>query len=178
MQIRETSPSDLNDVLSVEKAAFGGNEEAELVEALLNDPSAEPRLSLLAFEGDRAVGHILFTAVGLANVEDAPLATILAPLAVAPEAQNRGIGARLIDEGARRLEAAGVELVFVLGHPAYYQRHSFRPAGALGFEAPYPIAAEHAEAWMVRALGRDEIDAIRTKIICADALDEPKYWTE
>ena len=43
MFIREALDSDLNDVLSVESLAFGRDDEAELVRALLGDPSAENR---------------------------------------------------------------------------------------------------------------------------------------
>ena len=32
-----------------------------------------------------------------------------------------------------------VELVFVLGHPEYYPRYGFTPAGEQGFEAPNSI---------------------------------------
>ena len=42
-------------------------------------------------------------------------------------------------EGLKQLAESGVDLVFVLGHPGYYPKFGFRPAGALGFEAPYPI---------------------------------------
>ena len=67
MFIREASDSDLKDVLRVERLAFGHDDEAELVRALLSDPSAKPILSLLAFKGDVAVGHILFTTAHLTN---------------------------------------------------------------------------------------------------------------
>ncbi|WP_201026082.1 GNAT family N-acetyltransferase [Mastigocoleus testarum] len=67
MQIREASNSDLEDVLLVERLAFGEEEEAELVKNLLSDRSAYPILSLLAFQDDRPVGHILFTKAHLRN---------------------------------------------------------------------------------------------------------------
>ena len=67
MHIREASSSDLEDVLLVERAAFGSDQEAELVTNLLGDPSANPVLSLLAFKDDRPVGHILFTKAHLRN---------------------------------------------------------------------------------------------------------------
>ena len=52
-------------MLAVERAAFGSEAEADLVRALLDDPTAEPRLSLLARDGVRPVGHVLFTSVRL-----------------------------------------------------------------------------------------------------------------
>ena len=61
IQIRETSVNDFADIMEVEKTAFGYDKEAELVADLLKDPSAEPRLSLLARYNGKAVGHILFT---------------------------------------------------------------------------------------------------------------------
>ena len=63
MQIRKAVEIDLNDVLLIERLAFGYDKEANLVRELLHDPSAKPVLSLLAFKKDRAVGHILFTTV-------------------------------------------------------------------------------------------------------------------
>ena len=63
MQIREAVETDLDDVLLVERLAFGYDKEANLVRELLHDSSAKPLLSLLAFKKDRAVGHILCAAV-------------------------------------------------------------------------------------------------------------------
>ncbi|MGB7272968.1 MAG: N-acetyltransferase, partial [Geitlerinemataceae cyanobacterium] len=138
MYIREALDSDLSDVLSIERAAFGKNEEAELVKDLLEDPSAKPVLSLLAFKDDRAVGHILFTTARLMNSKNTASIVILAPLAIIPDAQKQGIGGKLIKKGLQLLSRSGVDLVFVLGHPEYYPRHGFKPASCLGFEAPYP----------------------------------------
>jgi len=178
LRIRKATESDLTDVLLVESRAFGGNEEAELVNGLLSDPSAMPLLSLLAFEDERAVGHVLFTNVRLTGTEDTVSASILAPLAVVPEAQRQGVGTRLVQEGLRLLSEAEVDLVFVLGHPEYYPRHGFTPAGALGFEASYPILEKNAKAWMVQALRPGLIGSVRGKVVCADALDRPEYWRE
>ena len=178
MQIREASSSDLESVLAVETAAFGGDTEAELVRRLLTDPSARPTASLLAIEDGQAVGHILFTAARLSGHEGTIQVSLLAPLAVVTEAQSRGIGGQLIERGLQLLSNAGVGLVFVLGHPGYYPRHGFAPAGRLGFEAPYPIPDQHADAWMVRALRPGLIGALRGRVLCADEIDKPEYWQD
>ncbi|MGQ4650530.1 GNAT family N-acetyltransferase [Lyngbya aestuarii] len=176
MHIREALKSDLDDVLSVERAAFGHEQEADLVRELLEDPSANPLVSLLAFKDDRAVGHILFTTARLTNNQNTASLAILAPLAVVPEAQKQGIGGKLIERGLQLLSTSGVDLVFVLGHPEYYRRHGFKPAASLGFETPYPIPEKQVDAWMVQALRPDIIGSVRGKIICADALNKPEYW--
>jgi len=178
MTIRETTHADLDDILAVERAAFGSEIEAELVRELLNDPSAQPSLSLLAFEGEKAVGHILFTRARLENADSSPSMSILAPLAVIPESQRKGIGGKLIGHGLRVLAASGVKLVFVLGHPGYYPRYGFCPAGCRGFEAPYPIPEKDADAWMVQGLVPGIIGTIKGKVLCADALDKPECWRE
>jgi putative acetyltransferase len=71
-----------------------------------------------------------------------------------------------------------VDLVFVLGHPAYYPRFGFSPAGARGLDAPYPIPQKNAEAWMVRELRPGVIGDCSGRVICADALADPEYWRE
>ena len=181
MKIRESTPTDLSNVLQVERQAFGddeGPEIVDLVKGLLSDPSAMPLLSLLAEDHERTVGHVLFTKAQITNFIDSVSAVILAPLAVIPEAQSRGIGGQLIKEGLRRLTETGTELVFVLGHPEYYPRHGFKPAGKLGFDATYPIPDENADAWMVQELQPAVIGRVSGKVICADMLNHPEYWRE
>lgn len=176
--IRETTESDLNDVLSVEREAFGYDKEAELVRDLLNDPSAKPFLSLLAFRDDRAIGHILFTTVYLMDAPRKVSISLLAPLAIVPDSQKQGIGGKLIKRGLEILSETGVELVFVLGHPEYYPRYGFETAGIHGFEAPYPIPEEHADAWMVQELRDNVINSVHGKVKVADALNKPEHWRE
>jgi len=109
----------------------------------------------------------------------APLSlSILAPLAVVPDSQGQGIGGKLIEYGLKVLSDLGVDLVFVLGHPEYYLRHGFEPAGKLGFAAPYRIAEKNADAWMVQALNPEAIPAFSGKVVCAKKLDKPEYWRE
>jgi len=178
MKICEATINDLNTVLDIERRAFGYDKEAQLVSDLLDDPSAGPKLSLLASIDGRYVGHILFTAVCVSGTAQPVAASLLAPLAVVPEAQNRGIGGTLIKEALRLLGQSGVGLVFVLGHPDYYPRFGFQPAGRLGFDAPYPIPEEHADAWMVQELRDGVIGTVAGRVKCADALNRPEHWRE
>jgi len=176
VSIAEATAADLSDVLLVEREAFGGAVEAGLVEELLGDPTAMPRLSLLARVGERPVGHVLFTAVRLRDSARPVSASILAPLAVVPEFQRKGVGGRLTEWGVQRLRDSGVQLVFVLGYPEYYSRHGFEPATPLGLAAPYPISPE--EAWMVRALEPGLLGTVRGTVECAETMSRPEYWRE
>lgn len=92
IEIRETTESDINDILEVEKQAFGFDKEAELVHQLLCDKSATPLISLLAFHNKEAVGHILFTKAVIEGADPSPLVHILAPLAIKPGYQKKRAG--------------------------------------------------------------------------------------
>ena len=178
MIIRQTNERDLDHILSVHKSAFGQDDEALLTADLLNDPSAVPRLSLMAVVEGIPAGHVLFTRAIVTGAKAGLAASILAPLAVIPEVQGRGIGGELIRSGLRQLAEADTALVFVLGHPGYYPRFGFRPAGALGLTAPYPIPPQHADAWMVQELKSGTLGAVEGRVVCAKALDKRQYWVE
>lgn len=181
MVIRESTESDKAAIGSVHRTAFGeakGPEIADLVKGLLEDTTAVPLLSLVAVEGNKIVGHVLYTKVEVTEAAEQVAARILAPLAVLPEVQSRDVGGQLIQVGIRLLRQAGVELVFVLGHPGYYPRFGFTAAGELGFVAPYPIPAEHAGAWMVQELRPGVVGRVAGKIQCADVLNQPEHWRE
>lgn len=176
--IREASAGDLDSIVSVERAAFGQEDEADLVRSLLADPTAEPTLSLVADVDGRIAGHVLFSAVQVEGAQPEVVASILAPLAIDPAHQRQGIGLELMRIGLETLRARGCDLVFVLGHPAYYPRAGFEPAGRLGLSAPYPIAEKNANAWMVVALKPGLLGNVQGTVRCAKALDTEEAWVE
>ena len=180
IQIRAARPDDLPAIHELLTAAFGADEAPRIirmVDEALADPSAQPLVSLLALDDDRVAGHVLFTHAEVAGHEGVE-ASLLAPLAVHPDAQGKGIGGRLIASGFTALEAMDVALVFVLGHPDYYPRAGFEPAGGHGFIAPYPIPQQHAAAWMVKALRPGLLGRVAGPVRCAAALDHQELWVE
>ena len=181
MKIRKSIESERNEILNIHNLAFGkdkGPVIAKLVDDLLNDKTAMPILSLVAVENDKLVGHILYTKAVVTRTTNSISAQILAPLAILPGNQKKGVGKKLINEGLKRLRETGTELVFVLGHPTYYPRCGFIPAGEQGFEAPYPIPEEHAEAWMIQVLNGDVLKNHSGKVQCSKVLNEPQHWRE
>ena len=63
----------------------------------------------------------------------------LAPMAVLPERQRRGIGSRLARRGLDLARDAGFGAVVVLGHPAYYPRFGFVSAATRGLSCEYSV---------------------------------------
>jgi len=181
LKIRKSTEPERNEILNIHNQAFGkdkGPVISKLVNDLLVDETAMPLLSLVAVENNKLIGHILYTKAVVTQTEILISAQILAPLAILPEEQKKGIGEKLINEGLRLLKASGTELVFVLGHPTYYPRCGFIPAGEQGFEAPYPIPEEHAGAWMIQELNGDALVKNSGKIQCSKVLNEPQHWRE
>ncbi|MGF1613409.1 MAG: GNAT family N-acetyltransferase [Gammaproteobacteria bacterium] len=178
---RKVEESDLRAIADVVLAAFGpaeGEQIVQLIADLSVDASAQPVRSLVATLDDRLVGYILFTRARVDTAEREVSAALLAPLAVHPDFQSQPIGDQLVREGLRQLAEADVDLVFVLGHPEYYPRFGFAPAGIRGFEAPYPIPPSNAGAWMVLGFRPGIVAAVAGQVRCADALDDPQYWRE
>lgn len=137
-------------------AAFGRSAEADLVEKLRASEAFEPYLTLVAEQSSVVVGHIMFTHITLES--DPPARVLaLAPVAVWPAFQGRGIGSALIVEGLKRAEERGEPLVVVLGHPGYYPRFGFVPASTMGLLPPWPDVPD--EAFMAKPLAgyRDDM---------------------
>lgn len=118
-------------------AAFPTAAEADLVDALRGDGAFLPHLSLVALDGPTSsspvIGHVLFTRLHVGG----SAAVALAPLAVTPDHQHRGVGTALTRAGLNRAAESGERLVVVVGDPAYYARFGFRPARELGVRTPY-----------------------------------------
>lgn len=177
MIIREADTGEADTALDIVRSAFGRDDEVNLTKALFEDESAKPSLSLLAFQAGEAVGHILFTTVCIEN-QSALHASLLAPLSVKPEHQGKGIGKALVKYGMEELSDAGVDAVFVLGHPSYYPTMGFQPAGPLGYEMPFPLPEGPPNAWMMRPIRPNIPEGINGPVIVPDALNKPEYWRE
>jgi putative acetyltransferase len=117
------------------RAAFAGGDEAELIERLRADGLV--RLSLVAVDGERVVGHVLFTTLHVVVDGRIVDALCLAPVSVLPQYQRRGVGSMLIRDGLARCKALGSEAVVVLGHAAYYPRFGFSADLASKLAAPF-----------------------------------------
>ena len=125
-------------VAEVITRAFGGDHGAVVTElvASLREVSRYRALSLVAEAQGVVVGHVMFSR----SLLDAPRrlvsVQVLSPLAVVPEHQRRGVGARLVRHGLELLEARADPLVFLEGSPRYYARFGFVPASRQGFRSP------------------------------------------
>ena len=140
ISIRPELLTDNDAVRKVNELAFGGPDEAKLVEALRK--TSDPLISLVAIDNDQVVGHILFSPVTIEFANSDALALGLAPMAVLPEYQRKGIGSQLVRAGLRECKQIGSNVVVVLGHPEFYPRFGFVPASQKGLSSEYPVPDE------------------------------------
>ena len=152
LTIRIETPTDIPGVRAVNEAAFETGAEAALVDALRENGKFV--LSLVADIEGEIVGHILFTDIEMepGGLEARMLG--LAPMAVHPEWQGRGIGSALVRCGLEDCRELGYRGVVVLGHPTFYPRFGFIPASRHGISCIYEAPDE---AFMVLTLGDDEL---------------------
>lgn len=135
IDVRPEVPGDAGAVHRVHAAAFPTDEEARLVARLR--AAGRARVALVAEVGRAVVGHILFTPVTVAGDASATDGVGLAPVAVLPEFQRRGVGGRLVRDGLDACHRAGHAFAVVLGHAEYYPRFGFVPAARHGLGNEY-----------------------------------------
>lgn len=141
--IRSETPQDYQAVYQLVKAAFAeaehsDHDEQNLVERLRKSSAYLPDLCLVAESNGQIAGYIMFSRVKVGDAE----AIALAPLVVSPQMQKQGIGSALIRTAHQKAKEAGYSFSIVLGHPDYYSRFGYRPAGEQGITAPFEVPSE------------------------------------
>jgi putative acetyltransferase len=137
MEIRPERNGDIAAIRALNQAAFDGDTEANIVDLLR--VRARPIVSLVALDAGSIVGHILFSPVTLSGHEDLVMMG-LAPMAVLPAHQRRGIGSSLVRAGLDRCVRLPCSAVVVVGHPEYYPRFGFVPASRFALGCEYDVA--------------------------------------
>ena len=165
LRIRESRLDDSAAIESLYPEAFPDENLLPVVRDLMNDSVVT--ISLVATIDTRIVGHVIFTRCGVDG--NSVNASLLGPLAVAPAYQREGIGTAIVHFGLRWLEKSDVNLVLVLGDPAYYGRLGFLPESVV--EPPYPLPSEWDGAWQSQYLGQP-------MTACVGKLSVPPQWLQ
>lgn len=130
-------------------ASFQGPVESELTGRLWSD--GDVVLGLVAAAPDRIVGVSLLSRLA------APLpALALAPVAVSPEWQGRGLASYLVRSSLARAGGGGWQVAIVLGDPGWYGRFGFERDLATGFATPFDGPYLQAKALTPAGLPRTE----------------------
>lgn len=154
VRVRREAEADHDAVRAIYAAAFDQPTEGAIVDALRGSAEA---ISLVADEGGRIIGHILFTAVSIDSLSGRSAGLALGPMAVAPEFQDQGVGSALVRDGLARIKKLGCPFVLVLGHASFYPRFGFVPASRFGIDAQWENVPD--EVFMIAVLDRTALPA-------------------
>ena len=166
--IRQEQPDDIAAVRAVNESAFDQPTEATIVDSIR--AACPDSVSLVAVEGNRIVGHILFSPVFVSGGNGSVQAMGLGPMAVAPERQRQGIGSLLVQAGIDAMRKQNCPFVIVLGHPEYYPRFGFVPASRHGLFCQWEGVPD--EAFMVLILDEAAIGGVSGTIRFRDEFDQ------
>lgn len=158
--IRRETSSDYPAIFEVVKEAFAHAEYADqdehfLVERLRKSDAYIPELSLVAEMDGNVVGHIMFTKIKVGEHD----AITLAPLAVLPGLQGKGIGGKLIEAAHKEAKRLGHEFSVLLGHAGYYPRFGYRRASEYGILSPLKVPDDAFMAIRLQS-SRERLDGI------------------
>ena len=137
--IRPETEEDYEEITRIHDLAFNRINEGVLVERLRKTSCFVSELSLVAEYKDRVIGHILFYPIKINAGTRKCDSLALAPMAVHPAYQRRGIGSKLVEEGLTTAKELGFKSVIVLGHSEYYPRFGFEVASNWGIHAPFDV---------------------------------------
>lgn len=138
--VQDTTPETRDAILALYPRAFPEEDLTPLVATLVS--GEWPILSIALMQGDRPLGHLLFTLFDIHGSGDGAL---LGPLCIDPSRQGGGLGTALMRDGLKRLVQRGIGQVFVLGDPGYYGRFGF--AADRRAPPPYPLPPDWDGAW-------------------------------
>jgi putative acetyltransferase len=135
VEIRGRTAADDAAIRRLNDDAFGGHYESRLIEDLR--AAGLDAVELVAVENDDIDGHILFSVLATTIDGRTVPALALAPMAVLPDRQRRGIGSALVRAGLDLARDRDWRAVIVLGHKGYYPRFGFSAALARPLKAPF-----------------------------------------
>ncbi|WP_437790205.1 GNAT family N-acetyltransferase [Sorangium sp. So ce693] len=159
IDVRPGRAGDEAGIRAVHLAAFPSALEADLVDRLRD--AGRAAVSLVAVTDTGIVGHVLFSPVTIAGDGVPGKGVGLAPLAVSPGLEGRGIGSSLARRGIAACRDAGFAFAVVLGSPEYYARFGFKKASLYGLGNEY--AAD--EAFMAIELAHGALERARGVVV-------------
>jgi len=140
----------------------------------LSEETISPSIKSLVAEVDnQVIGYVSFSPIFLKS-DSSISGYILAPLAVVPKHQKKGIGSNLIKSGIDMLTRDGAGVLLVYGDPDYYGRFGFKAEIGRSFVPPYSL--QYPFGWKCMMLNETSIPEQLIQFDCVAALSKPELW--
>jgi len=143
--IRKEEVRDIWAIRNLNEVAFDGSAEADVVDKLRQ--RCDDCLSVVAVDGHEVVGHVMFSPATVESGGRVIRGMGLAPMAVLPNYQRKGVGTALIERGLALLREKRCPFVIVLGHADYYPRFGFVSASRYNLKSQWEGIPD--EAFMI-----------------------------
>lgn len=99
---------------------------------------------------------VMFSPVSIVAGDVTVKAVSLAPMAVLPVHQRKGIGSKLVEAGLQSCREDGHRIAVVLGHPDFYPRFGFTAELARPLKSPFG----GGDAWMAMPLESGALNGV------------------
>ncbi len=151
ISIRQETVADYPIVFNLIEKAFrkevlSDKKEQFLVERLRKSNGFIPELTLVAEIQQQIVGYILLSKIIIDAGTDKYITLALAPVAVLPDFQKKGIGGQLIEKAHQTAKELGFQSIILLGHEKYYPKFGYQPLHQFGIFLPFDAPKENCMA--------------------------------
>jgi predicted N-acetyltransferase YhbS len=178
MDYRMLDKNSKEEVASLFASAFSsseGEKEGELISNLASRLSSradnQEIICIGAYEKGSIIGAIIFTRL---SFNDPVTVYMLAPVAVSPTHQGKGVGQALIKYGLNELKNRGVAVAITYGDPSFYSKVGFQPLSENTIKAPVKLSMP--EGWLGQSLKEGPIPTISGRPTCVNEFNDPVYW--
>lgn len=152
ISVRGEAPLDVPEIRKLTIAAFGREDEADLIDRLRED--GDVLKSVVALQNGVVVGHAMFSKATIERDGETLEAAALGPMSVAPDRQGEGIGSLLVMRGLVSMAQKKLAAVLVVGHAKFYTQLGFSAELGAKLEGPYS-----GESFMVSELVKGCLEA-------------------
>ena len=176
MNTRNAQETDLDSILKVVETAFSDEENKvimNLVQELHQETTSYSIKSLVAEIDNQVIGYVSYSPIFLKSDSNIS-GYILAPLAVSPEHQKKGVGSNLINAGIDMLTKDGAGVLLVYGDPNYYGQFDFK--GEIGQSFVPAYALQYPFGWTGMMLNEIPVPEQPIQFDCVSALSKPDLW--
>ena len=163
MNIRLETPKDYREVENLTREAFWnvyrpGCTEHYVLNQYRTNPDFIPELDFVMEEGDRIIGHVMFSKAELVLEDDSRKTSwTFGPISIHPDSKRKGYGLKLLQYALDKARKMGIGFLCMEGNIEFYKHAGFDLASKISIhyyaeprdaEVPYFLAQELIPNWL------------------------------